>query len=73
MHGNCLWLTRAQTSYEAEPKGITKIVGLFQNVKLCGSGLLCGTNDSGELVLYAAPLSKGCSPTWVEPINAGTA
>ncbi|XP_073393272.1 uncharacterized protein [Physcomitrium patens] len=73
LSGSC-WehhIFRAQTSYEAEPKGITKIVGLFQNVKLCGSGLLCGTNDSGELVLYAAPLSKGCSPTWVEPINAG--
>lgn len=63
LNGN-LW-SRAQTSYEAVPKGITRIAGLFKH------GLLCGTNDNGELLLYAVPLSKACIPVWEEKINAG--
>jgi hypothetical protein len=59
-----LWF-RAQTSYEAVPRGITRIAGLFQHE------LLCGTNDTGELLLYSVPLSKSCIPVWEEKINAG--
>jgi hypothetical protein len=33
--------------------------------------LLCGTNDTGELLLYSVPLSKSCIPVWEEKINAG--
>ncbi|KAG0583135.1 hypothetical protein M758_3G113600 [Ceratodon purpureus] len=65
--GSC-WehnIFRAQTSYEAVPKGITRIAGLFRH------DLLCGTNDNGELLLYFVPLSKACKPVWEEKINAG--
>lgn len=40
-------------------------------MKLCGSGLFCGINDSGELVFYVVLFFKGCFFIWVELINVG--